>query len=192
MRRLPRGFYGRRRTPQGIAPRSNPPAIDPERIRWPTCSRIATMDELHQGPEDGRDPTPRTRNSARSRGYALAFAVAASLLLGGLSLAIVREATPTYRTSSLATSGSFFALADSGNTLYAASDNGGSILLEKSMDQGTDWSSTAVPYPAVAGGAPWDYAAVAADGSHPSRSARVCPARTAASAVARGNRAWPA
>jgi hypothetical protein len=71
-----------------------------------------------------------------------------------------------YTTSPLAPSGSFFALASSNSTLYAASDNGGSVVLEQSTDRGVDWSANPVPYSAVAGGAPWSYSAVAVDGPH--------------------------
>ncbi|MCI4318902.1 MAG: hypothetical protein L3K23_02060 [Thermoplasmata archaeon] len=92
-----------------------------------------------------------------------AVTLATVLLLGGLTLAIGNGSTPGYHVSSLATSGSFFALASSGDTLYAASDNGGSILLETSHDRGVDWAASPVPYSAVAGGAPWEYAAVAVD-----------------------------
>lgn len=65
----------------------------------------------------------------------------------------------------LASSGSFFALTEAGTTLFAASSNGGSILLEKSTDRGLSWSPSLVPLYAVSGGAPWDLAVVAADGS---------------------------
>ncbi len=66
----------------------------------------------------------------------------------------------------LAPSGSFFALTEAGHTLFAASSNGGSILLEKSTDRGLSWSPSLVPLYAVSGGAPWDLAVVAADGSN--------------------------
>ncbi|MCI4330588.1 MAG: hypothetical protein L3K19_01915 [Thermoplasmata archaeon] len=92
--------------------------------------------------------------------------VAVLLILGGLTIAILGGTTPLYTASSLAESGSFFALASSGDFLYAASDNGGSILLEQSTDRGASWSASPVPYSAVAGGAPWTHAAVAVDGSH--------------------------
>ncbi|HEY6237888.1 MAG TPA: hypothetical protein VIZ68_01720, partial [Thermoplasmata archaeon] len=92
--------------------------------------------------------------------------MAVALVLGGLTLAIMNDSTPGYHVTSLALSGSFFALAASGDTLYAASDNGGSVLLEESTDRGIDWTASPVPYSAVAGGAPWDYAAVAVDGTH--------------------------
>jgi hypothetical protein len=87
------------------------------------------------------------------------------LILGGLSLAILAGASPPYEANALVRSGSFFALASSGDTLYAASDNGGSILLEESSDRGVHWTPNAVPYSAVAGGSPWNHAAVAVDGN---------------------------
>ncbi|HEV2429063.1 MAG TPA: hypothetical protein VGV64_04345, partial [Thermoplasmata archaeon] len=117
------------------------------------------MDEERRG-------TPWARrlrfDTPRRRAGHLALAVL--LAISGLGLAIVHAATPTTHTSTLATSGSFFALAESGDTLYAASENGGSVLLERSMDRGVDWSATPVPYSIVAGGSPWTHAAVAVDG----------------------------
>jgi hypothetical protein len=88
------------------------------------------------------------------------------LALGGISLAIVNGSVPAAQFSLLAASGSFFALAESGSTLYAASSNGGSVLLEKSTDQGTSWLASPVPYSAVAGGSPWTRSAVAVDGAN--------------------------
>lgn len=117
------------------------------------------MDEERRG-------TPWTRrlrfDTPRRRAGHLALAVL--LAISGLGLAIVHAAAPTTHTSTLATSGSFFALAESGDTLYAASENGGSVLLERSMDRGVDWSATPVPYSIVAGGSPWIHATVAVDG----------------------------
>lgn len=88
-----------------------------------------------------------------------------SLVLLGLTVALVGNGIPQFQMSLLASSGSFFALAESGNTLYVASSNGGSVLLERSLDRGGAWVDSRVPYPVVAGGAPWDLSAVAADGS---------------------------
>ncbi|HTT25690.1 MAG TPA: hypothetical protein VMH90_01840, partial [Thermoplasmata archaeon] len=98
----------------------------------------------------------------RSRGFQVALAT--GLILGAIATAVVEESTPTYRSDVLAESGNFFALAESGETLFAASGNGGSILLEQSSDHGLDWSQNPVPYSAVAGGSPWDLAAIAVDG----------------------------
>ncbi|HTT34883.1 MAG TPA: hypothetical protein VMH78_03310, partial [Thermoplasmata archaeon] len=106
------------------------------------------------------------RSARRSARSVAGLAIAASLVLAGLVVAIAAGAEPAYHVSTLATSGSFFALAESGDILYTASDNGGSVLLEKSLDRGADWSASPVPYSAVAGGAPWALAAVAADGTH--------------------------
>ncbi|MDE1821706.1 MAG: hypothetical protein KGJ23_14590 [Euryarchaeota archaeon] len=89
-----------------------------------------------------------------------------ALVLLGLSVAIVANANPEYQFTMLAPSGSFFALAEANNQLFAASSNGGSVILEKSADRGLTWSPSAVPYHAVAGGASWDLAVVAADGNH--------------------------
>jgi|GEM_PF-4438861 len=94
----------------------------------------------------------------------LSVALAVVLALAGLSIAIVAGASPTYHVALLPASGSFFALASSGDTLYAASDNAGSILIERSVDRGASWTSNPVPYSAVAGGAPWEHAAIAVGG----------------------------
>lgn len=109
--------------------------------------------------------SPRSSASVRQRVGRHGALIAVALILSGLTTAIVSGGSPGYHVSSLAVSGSFFALAASGDTLYAASENGGSVLLEASTDRGISWTARPVPYSAVAGGAPWNYAAVAVDGS---------------------------
>jgi hypothetical protein len=96
----------------------------------------------------------------------LAVLIGLALVLSGVALAVLGAERAPYSTTALSPSGSFFALASSDSTLYAASDSGGSILLEESRDQGVDWTANPVPYSAVAGGAPWAYSAVAVDGGH--------------------------
>ncbi len=130
-------------------------AVDPEAtIRR---SNPAVPSGSHAGRTTGAPRTDR-----RKVWY---VGIAVVILIGGIGLSVVAEATPEYTSSLLPDSGSFYALAEAGNTLYAASDNGGSILLERSTDQGGSWTASPVPYSAVAGGAPWTYAVVAADGS---------------------------
>jgi hypothetical protein len=126
------------------------------------------MDPSPGEPSTVASSVPRGSRGARARPRirSAALAIGVALVLAGVSFAIASDATPGYHTTTLAVSGSFFALAASGSTLYAASDNGGSILLETSTDRGVAWSSNPVPYSAVAGGAPWDHAAVAVDGGH--------------------------
>ncbi|HEV2519399.1 MAG TPA: sialidase family protein [Thermoplasmata archaeon] len=99
-------------------------------------------------------------------GLAVHLTIAVVLVLGGLTVAVVNAGSPATRVATLATSGSFFALAESGDTLYAASENSGSVLLERSTDRGVDWRANPVPYSIVASGAPWTHAAVAVDGSN--------------------------
>jgi hypothetical protein len=98
------------------------------------------------------------------RGRAFHLMLAVVLVIAGLSIELLNGATPSTQVTTLATSGSFFAMAESGNTLYAASENGGSVLLERSTDRGVDWTASPVPYSIVAGGVAWTHAAVAVDG----------------------------
>ena len=89
------------------------------------------------------------------------------LIFGGMALAIGNAATPQYKVTPLAPSGYFFSLAMGGNTIYAASANSGSILLEKSSDRGLDWTTSAVPYSLIASNtSSWTFAAVAVDGKN--------------------------
>jgi len=125
-----------------------------------------TNPRLDRGANDVGARRGRLPNLRRPRGRATIAFLSVVLILSGITLAVVNGATPGYRATTLAASGSFFALASSGDTIYAASDNGGSILLEESTDRGNDWSANPVPYSAVAGGAPWNYAAVAVDQGH--------------------------
>ncbi|MCI4367301.1 MAG: hypothetical protein L3K08_06080, partial [Thermoplasmata archaeon] len=112
---------------------------------------------------NGRRPVPTGSTSPSHPTVQLALATI--LILSGLSLAVINGTTPTYQSSVLAESGNFFALAETGSTLFAASGDGGSILLERSTDHGVDWTQNPVPYSAVAGGSPWVLAAIAASGS---------------------------
>jgi hypothetical protein len=105
-----------------------------------------------------RTDSPRARWRNHLTGIFLVFV--------GLLVALANGANPVYQSTILSPSGYFFALADDGSTLFAASENDGSVLLEQSTDQGLTWTSSPVPYSVVAGGAPWDLASVATDGSN--------------------------
>ncbi|MCI4317081.1 MAG: hypothetical protein L3J96_00950, partial [Thermoplasmata archaeon] len=133
------------------------PSNDPD-----SSSRGRLGERVPNSPSGRRRPS--WARVLRSRSVQVSLALL--LILGGLTLAIGTDATPSYKATGLVESGSFFALASSGDTLYAASNNGGSIILEQSTDRGADWTPNPVPYSAVAGGAPWAHAAVAADGGH--------------------------
>jgi hypothetical protein len=102
-----------------------------------------------------------------TRGRAVNLTIAVLLILGGLVLAIGNGSNPDYQVTQLAPSGSFFSLAMGGNTIYAASANSGSILLEKSTDRGLQWTTSSVPYSLIASNASsWTHAAVAVDGQN--------------------------
>jgi hypothetical protein len=101
------------------------------------------------------------------RGRATNLAIAVLLILGGLALAVANGSNPDYQVTQLAPSGSFFSLAMGGNIIYAASANSGSILLEKSMDRGLQWTTSSVPYSLIASNtSSWTHAAVAVDGQN--------------------------
>lgn len=102
-----------------------------------------------------------------SKGRAANLAFALVLIMGGMVVAIAVNSIPNYQVTELAPSGSFFSLAMGGNTIYAASANSGSILLEKSPDRGLTWTTSAVPYSLIASNtSSWTYAAVAVDGQN--------------------------
>ncbi|HZY70806.1 MAG TPA: sialidase family protein [Thermoplasmata archaeon] len=116
------------------------------------------------GEQNGKEPLVRRLRLDSPRRRIAQALVAATVALAGTALAVVDGMGAPAHVTRLAESGSFYALAASDSTLYAASDNGGSILLERSSNQGVDWAASPVPYSAVAVGVPWTHAAVAADG----------------------------
>lgn len=146
-------------TDSATAPTDGPPSIVPA----PVGERVRSDGDSGPAPAS-RGPWRRSLRLDTPRGRGIHVALATLLALAGLTTAVLAGVSPNYQVSSLATSGTFFALAESGDTIYAASDNGGSVILEKSTDRGAVWTANPVPYSAVAGGAPWDHAAVAADG----------------------------
>jgi hypothetical protein len=144
-------------------------ALEPNREASPPDPRRSST-KLGTSTWRAAGPAPSGARRARERSRRLrspafiALILAIGVLISGIALAVFVAEQSDYSTSSLAPSGSFFALASSNATLYAASDNGGSVLLEQSGDRGVDWTAYPVPYSAVAGGAPWAYSAVAVDG----------------------------
>ncbi len=144
--------------------RNDPASREKALTRSATCCRAGGGFEMGAARE--RPGLTRRLRFDTPRGRAFHLMLAVLLVLAGLSVELLNGATPATQVTTLATSGSFFAMAESGNTIYAASENGGSVLLERSTDRGVDWTANPVPYSIVAGGVAWTRAAVAVDGSN--------------------------
>ncbi len=146
----------------GVPQPPPPPPTGP--VSDPTLPSEEPFPEEERARLRARWARPRMDTPRRRRTHVV---VALVLILGGLSLAIANGTHPAYQVTQLAPSGSFFSLAMGGNTLYAASANSGSIVLEKSTDRGLTWSMSAVPYSLIASNSSgWTRAAVAVDGSN--------------------------
>ncbi|MDE1882189.1 MAG: hypothetical protein KGI89_16765 [Euryarchaeota archaeon] len=142
---LPPPGYPGGPTPASRAPPLPPPPPPPlpPRRRAPRPLPKLTLARYHRLRLD----TPKGRLWHR--------AVGTSLVLLGLTAGLAANGIPLYHVALLSQAGSFFALTATGNTLYVASSNGGSVLLERSHDRGLTWADSRVPYPVIAGGAPW-------------------------------------
>lgn len=163
---IPRGSTSPPPKPPSPGPPSSP-APGPEdlgEVEAETAEDDA-YEDLGQAYRSTRSRWLGNPRAATRRTHLLA---AVGLVLAGLSIGVGVGATTEYRVVSLEAAGSFFSLAVAGQTLYATSFNGGSVLLERSTDMGVSWTPVAVPYQATIapGGVDWNYAVVALDGSN--------------------------
>lgn len=119
--------------------------------------------DLSDARRRGRDRFRGGPPSARRRAHALA---ALGVVFAAMTVAVGAVSTTEYRVISLEAAGAFFSLAIDGQDLYAASFNGGAVLLERSTDMGQSWAPVSVPYDATIapGGVDWNYAVAALDG----------------------------